>query len=109
MLVPLGWLVLALRHVAPRKGLALVLTPAELMLRTRAGVLAIPWPDLVKVSVAERPSFSVLLGLHTARALVLTRRDAPSVRYDEEYLGLPAYVVAAIADAHRRGLMLPRS
>jgi hypothetical protein len=97
------WVWLQRREIAPRKGLSLVLTPAELLIRTRQGMLRTRWADLVSASVTSRRSWSVLEGVHEARQLVLSRRGAPPIRYDEPYLGLPVEVAQVLVEAYRVG------
>jgi hypothetical protein len=107
LVFPLGWWWTTRREISVRKGIALVLTPAELLLRTRAGVHRARWGRLQRVSIDTRRAFSVLDGVHEAKALVLKRKDEPPIRYDEAFLGLPVEVAQALLDAYRTGL-LPR-
>jgi hypothetical protein len=105
--VPLMWAALSRRHVAPRKGLAMVLTPAETLIRIRSGILRASWPNLARVHVEAKPAWSLLEGRHMARQLVLERREAPPIRYDEAFVGVPAEVAQGLCEAYRRGI-LPR-
>ena len=105
--VPVGWVLLTRRDIASRRGLALVLTPSELLLRTRSGVIRTVWGSLLRVTLDGRLAWSVLEGVHRARALVLKRRGADPITYDEAYLGVPAEVAQTLLDAYRRG-SLPR-
>ena len=107
LVFPLGWWWTTRREISVRKGIALVLTPAELLLRTRAGVHRARWGKLQRVSIDTRRAFSVLDGIHEAKTLVLKRKDEPPIRYDEAFLGMPAEVAQALLDAYRTGL-LPR-
>lgn len=102
-LVFLRWTWMQRREIAPRKGLSMVLSPAALLIRERRGLLSIPWADLVSASVNTKRAWSVLEGAHDARQLVLSRRGAPPVRYDEPYLGLPVEVVQVLVEAYRAG------
>lgn len=97
------WTWMQRREIAPRKGLSMVLTPAELLIRTRRGMLRTRWADLVNASVSTRRSWSVLEGAHEARQLVLSRRGSPPIRYDEPYLGLPVEVAQVLIEAYRVG------
>lgn len=107
LLVPLVWAWLTRRAIAPRKGLALVLTPAEMLMRTRAGVLRATWKGLARAHIDRKPSWSILEGYHHARTLVIERREDEPIRYDEAFLGAPAEVVVALADAYKRGVIPP--
>jgi hypothetical protein len=81
----------------------MVLTPAELLIRTRGGMVRTRWPDLVSASVANKRAWSVLEGMHEARQLILSRRGGGPIRYDEPYLGVPAEVGQILVDAYRTG------
>ncbi len=101
--VPLRWFWTTRREVSPRKGLAMVLTPAEVLIRTQRGILRARWKELLKVGIDGKRKWSVLEGDHEARQLVLTRKHAPAIRYDEPYLGIPVEVGKLLLDAYRSG------
>lgn len=102
-LVVLRWFWMQRREIAPRKGLAMVLTPAELLIRTRSGMVRTRWADVVSASVTTKRTWSVLEGAHDARQLVISRRGAQPIRYDEPYLGAPVEVAQVLIDAYRAG------
>jgi len=104
-LVPALWMWLVRREIRPRRGLALVLTPAEALMRTRAGVVRVTWRSVARLSVEVKGAWSLLEGHHGARHLLLARRNEPEVRYDEAYLGVPAEVALALCEAYRRGAL----
>jgi hypothetical protein len=108
LVVPLGWIALARREILPRHGLAMVLTPAEVLFRTRSGVLRTRWAKLARVNIDERNAWSVLEGFHKARALVLRRKEDEPIRYEEVFLGIPAEVAQVLLDAYRRGALPER-
>lgn len=97
------WLWMERRDIAPQKGLSMVLTPSELLIRTRGGMLRTRWRDLADASVASKRAWSVLEGMHEARQLVLSRRGEGPIRYDEPYLGLPVEVAQILVEAYRTG------
>lgn len=101
VLVPVLWLGKTLREIAPRKGLAMVVTPAEVLMRTEGGVLRAVFEDVPSIGVEERRGWSPLVGRETRRKLRLDRVGSPPIRYEEEFLGAPAAVVAALLDAFR--------
>lgn len=107
VVVPLWWLAATRRHVAPRKGIALVLTPAELLLRTRGGVHRVRWSNVTRIELSSRRVWSLLEGAHAARTLVIHDREGGTVRYAEAFLGAPAEVVMALCDAYRKGWIAP--
>jgi len=101
LVLPLGWLWRTRREIAVRQGIALVLTPSELLLRTITGVHRARWGKLQRVSIDTKRAFSVLDGIHEAKSLVLKRKDEPPIRYDEAFLGLPAEVAQVLIDGYR--------
>jgi hypothetical protein len=110
LLVPLVWLVLMRRDLKPRKGIALVLTPAEMLMRTRAGVHRIGWREVTKLEIASRTAWSVLLGPHPQRTLIIHRKRGPNgedntISYVEEFLGAPAEVVVSLCDGYRKRIL----
>lgn len=102
------WIWMERRDIAPQKGLSMLLTPAELLIRTRGGMLRTRWRDLVSASVTSKRAWSVLEGTHEARQLVLSRRGAGPIRYEEPYLGVPVEVAQILVEAYRTG-RLPSS
>lgn len=109
ILVPLGWIWLKRREIAVRRGIAMVLTPAEVLMRTRAGVHRAAWPKLQRTSIDQKRAFSLLGGMHMAKILVLKRKDDTPIRYEEAYLGMPVEVAQVLIDAYRRGELPMRS
>ncbi len=103
IIVPISWFLVTRAQIAPRRGLALILTPSDLFFRMRSGVVRIPWPRLVGAEVESRAAWSLLLGAHESRFLSLARKNAHEVRYHDSFLGVPLEVVAALCDAYRRG------
>lgn len=103
--IPARWLWMTRREVTPRRGVAMVLTPAECLIRTREGILRTRWKDLAKASVDSKKKWSILEAAHFERQLVLTRLHAPPIRYDEPFLGMPVEAAQILVDAYRRGVL----
>ena len=103
VIAPFLWIAMKRREISVRRGLAMVLTPAEVLMRTRAGVHRAAWPKLQRTSVEQKRAFSLLSGMHMAKILVLKRKDDTPIRYEEAYLGLPVEVVQVLIEAYRRG------
>jgi hypothetical protein len=103
--VPLGWWLLARARSAPRKGIALLLTPAELLTRSRAGVHRMRWSELARAEVASRTVWSMLRGPHETRALVLQLKDRSVRTFDEAALAAPAEVAASLCEGYRKGVL----
>jgi hypothetical protein len=106
VVVPVVWLVITRSQLKPRRGLAAVLTPSELLLRTRAGVLRVAWSAVQRADIESRSAWSLLLGAHEARSLLFSRRAAQPLRYQESFVGLPLEVFVALCDAYRRSRIL---
>lgn len=109
VLVPIAWFLVVWREVGPRRGLALVMTPAELLIRTRRGLTRVPWSEVAKIDIESRTAWSVVLGQMERRQICFERRgeDVSRIRYDEQFLGAPAEVVEALANAYRKGRVGP--
>jgi hypothetical protein len=101
-MVPAFWWLAMRADLKPRKGIAIVLTPAELLMRTRAGVHRVSFAELARLEIAQRTAWSVLLGAHPQRTLVIRKKDGETITYAEEFLGAPAEVVAALGEAYRK-------
>jgi hypothetical protein len=93
--VPVLWLLYTRAQLAPGGGIALVLTPTEALMRTRAGVHRVAWGSVTRSSVETRTVWTVTSGAHKERTLVLHRESNDDVRYPEAFLGAPLEVVLA--------------
>jgi hypothetical protein len=114
LLVPAIWFLMMKRDLEPRKGLALVLTPSEMLMRTRAGVHRVAWKEVLKLEITSRTGWSVLLGSHPQRTLLIRRKPSKTaagaeedntISYVEEFLGAPAEVVVSLCDGYRKGIL----
>src|SRR6201999_262419 len=74
LLVPIGWVLATRASLRARQGLALVLTPSELLVRARSGLQRIAWSSVSKTEVLSRTTWSLMQGTHQARAVVIHRR-----------------------------------
>lgn len=108
VMVPMAWIFMTRRSIAPRLGVAMVLTSAELLLRAKGGVLRVRWPSLQRLSIDVRGRLSAIEGWALQRALVIKRKDGAPITYDEAYLGVPAEVALTLCDAYASGALLPR-
>lgn len=106
VIVPIGWLLITRRQLKSRRGLAAILTPAELLLRTRAGVLRAAWKSVQRIEIDSRAAWSLLLGAHEARTLIIRRKSAPPLQYHESFIGVPLEVLTALCDAYRKSRLL---
>jgi hypothetical protein len=105
LVAPVAWWLLTRRSLAARKGVALLLTPAELLFRTRSGVQRVPWSNVVKLHIASRTVWTFLQGSHPARSLLIERKDADPIQYSEAFLGVPVEVVVALGEAYRKSVL----
>jgi hypothetical protein len=106
IVVPIGWLVITRTQLKARRGLAAILTPTELLLRTRAGVLRATWRNIQRIEIDSRATWSLLLGAHEARTLIIRRKSAPPLQFHESFIGAPLEVVTALCDAYRKSRLL---
>ncbi|MBK8168938.1 MAG: hypothetical protein IPK60_01180 [Sandaracinaceae bacterium] len=103
--VPFLWAYLIRREIRPRKGIALVITASDMLMRARSGVLRVALGDIVRATVEVRSSWSLLEGYHGTKRLLISRRNAPDIRYDEAYLGVPCEVAQSLIDGYRKRLL----
>jgi hypothetical protein len=106
IVVPIGWLLITRTQLKARRGLAAILTPTELLLRTRAGVLRVAWKSVQRIEIDSRAAWSLLLGAHEARTLIVRRKSAPPLQYHESFIGVPLEVLTALCDAYRKSRLL---
>jgi hypothetical protein len=105
LIVPALFVLLGRRELAARKGIALLLTPSELLLRTRAGVQRMRWSELGRLQITARSSWSMVEGPRQTRSLLIEPKDGEPIRCMEASLDAPAEVVAALCDGYRKGLL----
>lgn len=96
-----GWLLWMQRRRATRLGLGMLLTPDELLLRGKAGVVAVPWPQLVQVEVGVRPRWSPFVGPYAARTLTLTTQEQQHMLFDQSFLGTSVEAIALLCKSYR--------
>ncbi|MDD9971641.1 MAG: hypothetical protein OXR73_35690 [Myxococcales bacterium] len=105
LVVPILWALLIRYDIAPRRGLSLVLTPGEMLMRTRQGVHVVRWKNLDSLKLDSKRRWSLLYGQHESRSLVIARSNADTITYLESFLGAPVEVVIALCNAYRKGLL----
>jgi hypothetical protein len=104
-IVPIAFWLLERRRLAPQRGIALLLTPAELLTRSRAGAHRLRWSDVARVEVAARRGWSIVRGPFESRAVVIRIKDGSAIQHDEAASSTPAEVVAALCDAYRKNVL----
>lgn len=103
ILVPVVWLSLTSRHVRPRRGIALLFTRNDAMMRARSGMIRAPWSKVQAVRIEARATWSILEGQRPRKDLVIERRDALPIHFDEFFFSAPIEAVQTLAEAYRAG------
>lgn len=103
VLVPAVWFLLTRAQLKPRRGLAAILTPTELLLRTRTGVLKILWTNVQRLEIDSRAAWSLMLGAHESRSMIIRRKQAQTLQYHESFIAIPLEVLRGLCDAYRKG------
>lgn len=99
-----GWLLWMRRRRATRLGLGMLLTPEELLVRGRGGVVAVPWAQLKEVEVGLRPRWSPFVGPYATRLLTLITQEQQQMIFDQSFLGAPVSVIAVLCKSYREAL-----
>jgi len=98
-----GWFFWMRTRRAVRLGLAMLLTPEELLLRGKHGTLSVPWTQLAGAEVSAKLAWSPLVGSYLVRVLWFATLDGARMPFDGAFLGVPPEVVAQLAEAYRAG------
>jgi hypothetical protein len=96
-----GWFVWMGRRRATRLGIAMLITPEELLVRGRGGVLGVPWSQLQAAQVAARMAWSPFVGSFSVRTLLITTTHGELLSFDAGFLGVPPEVLAAVLESYR--------
>jgi hypothetical protein len=102
VIVPGAWYLFTRASLRSRNGLALVLSPQDVLSRERSGVQRAAWTSVSRVEVYARSSWSLLQGAHTTRTLIIHRQREASVQCAETFMDTPIEVTAALCDAYRK-------
>ncbi|MBN1653422.1 MAG: hypothetical protein JXA30_06565 [Deltaproteobacteria bacterium] len=105
VVVPSAWGWLTWQNIKPRRGIALLLTPAEMVMRAKQQLLRVRWSNLLRVDIDLKSVWSVLEGVNENKTLVILRRNEPEIRYREIFLDEPLEVVLVLIEAYRKGLL----
>lgn len=107
LLLPLGWLALTLRRRRAMGGAAMVLTPAELLVRDARGIHRAPWGEVTALSLGSRRSWTLTGGMAIERTLVVERAASTDISFDERWLGISAPALAALLETYGEGVFDP--
>jgi len=105
LVVPFTWIGLTWQNVKPRKGIALMLSPAEMVMRAKQHMLRVRWSNLLRVEITSKNVWSILEGVNENRTLVISRKNEPEIRYRDVFLDAPLEVVLVLIESYRRGLL----
>lgn len=97
------WLFVMSRRAAVRLGIAMLLTPEELIVRGKQGVVSVPWNQLGEVSLTLRELWSPFVGGYTVKTLHMTTHEGTFMSFDGGFLGVPPEVVLELCSAYRKG------
>ena len=97
----IGWFGWMRRRRVARLGIALLITPRELLVRGAHGVVALGHTELTEIEVQTRLTWSPYAGSYVIRTLWLAARDGTRLAFDEDFLGVPAVVLAKLEEAYR--------
>ncbi|MBK6810709.1 MAG: hypothetical protein IPG81_17790 [Sandaracinaceae bacterium] len=107
LLVPVACAPLALwwwRGRATRRargGVALLLTPTQLIVRDAVGARSAPWSEVQAVRTESQPAWDMLRGARRAPLLVISRRGTPPLRLREDELGVAVPRALLRVEAYR--------
>lgn len=107
LLVPVACAPLALwwwRGRATRRargGVALLLTPTQVIVRDARGARSAPWSEVQAVLTESQPAWDMLRGARRAPLLVISRRGTAPLRLREDELGLTVPRALALVEAYR--------
>jgi len=100
VLIPSAWLYRTRSALAGRRGVALALTPAELLFGRRGGVERARWSEVNAVRITSHRAWSLLEGVALFRRVVIDR-DEGALVVDEAHLEVDAEALVATLDAYR--------
>jgi hypothetical protein len=105
VVVPFIWIWLTWQNIKPRKGIALLLMPAEMIMRAKQQMLRVRWSNLSRIDITSKSVWSILEGISENKTLVIYRKNEPEIRYRDVFLDAPLEAILALIDAYRRGLL----
>jgi hypothetical protein len=96
-----GWFVWMGKRRASRLGIAMLITPEELLVRGPGGVMGVPWSQLASAQVHARMAWSPFWGSFAVRTLVVGTTHGETLSFDAGFLGVPPEVLAAVLESYR--------
>jgi hypothetical protein len=103
--VPLVWFAVVRRRLGPQSRAALLMTPAELLVSFPSGIERLRWRQLLRIEITSKNLWSMFEGMYESRSLVFYGEQEFVMTIDEAFLGAPAEVIVALAEAYRSGVL----
>lgn len=103
--VPLVWLIMVRRQLGPITRAALLMTPAALLISIRAQIEQISWSQYLRAEIVTKNVWSMLEGTYESRSIVCSDDQGFTVTISEAYLGIPAEVIVAAAEAYQQQIL----
>ena len=104
------WFLWMRKRRAARLGMAFLLTPEELLIRGKRGVVSVPWTQLQGAELDERLSWSPWVGSFLVQTLWFYVSDGTRMAFDAGFLGVPPELISTLANGYRSGgFSLPAS
>lgn len=100
-----GWFLWMRSRRKSRLGIAMALTREDILLRSKVGVVSIPWVQLTEVDVDMKLTWSPFFGSYPVHILCLSTLDGDRVLFDDGFLGVPAEAVAVLCESYRQRLL----
>lgn len=88
-----------------RGGVALLLTPSQLIVRDAVGARSATWADVQAVRVESKPAWDMLRGARRAPALLIARRGSAPLVLREDELGVSARGAVAAVEGYRSAVL----
>lgn len=95
------WFAWMARRRQSRKGIGMLFTRDELLLRGPHGVVAIPWGQLADTELKLVSRWSPFTGAYASRTLTLTTNTGERMLFDQGFLGVPLESLDALLRAYR--------
>jgi hypothetical protein len=101
LLVLAAWFVWIARRRQSRRGIGMLFTRAELLLRGPHGVVAVPWAQLLSTELKLTARWSPFVGTYAARMLILTTNTGERMLFDRSFLGVPLEAIEVLCRHYR--------
>jgi hypothetical protein len=97
----IAWFAWIARRRRSRRGIGMLFTRAELLLRGPHGVVAVPWGQLRDAELKLVARWSPFVGAYPARTLTLSTNSGERMVFDGSFLGVPLEVIPVLCRYYR--------